>query len=91
MRSDIAGAAVKLTVYSRTGCHLCEDMEVALSELQKELVFQLQRIDVDSDPALAAAYGTLVPVLKEGDIEICHYFLDMQALREHLANSPNQL
>jgi glutaredoxin len=91
MRNNIVGAAARLTVYSRTGCHLCEDMEVTLSELQKELGFHLQRIDVDSDPALAEAYGTLVPVLKDGDIEICHYFLDPQALRKHLANSPNQL
>jgi thioredoxin reductase (NADPH) len=91
MKSDFTGPVVGLTLYSRTGCHLCEDMEVALTELQKELAFRLERIDVDSDPGLADAYGTLVPVLKDGDTEICHYFLDPQALREHLANSSNQL
>lgn len=91
MKSDSAALAVDLTIYSRTGCHLCEDMEVALAELQKELGFGLKRIDIDSDPELVAAYGTLVPVLKHGDIEICHYFLEPQALRAHLASSPNQL
>ena len=83
--------SISLTVYSRTGCHLCEDMEVALATLQNELDFQLQRIDIDSSPALVEAYGTLVPVLMAGEIEICHYFLDPQALRNHLAHSPNQL
>ncbi|NNG14220.1 MAG: glutaredoxin family protein [Gammaproteobacteria bacterium] len=75
---------MSLTLYSRSGCHLCEDMAAALDELQKELGFQLERIDIDSDPALIEVYGTLVPVLKDGDTEICHYFLDPQALRDHL-------
>lgn len=91
MRNDSAGATISLTLYGRTGCHLCEDMEGALNELQKELGFRLELIDIDSDPSLADAYGTLVPVLKDGDTEICHYFLDPQTLRDHLANSPNQL
>jgi hypothetical protein len=91
MKSNSTGAAVGLTLYSRTGCHLCEDMEVALTELQKELDFRFECIDVDSDPGLVGAYGTLVPVLKDGDTEICHYFLEPQALREHLANSPDKL
>ena len=86
-----SAAAISLTLYSRSGCHLCEDMEVALSELQQELGFRLERIDIDSNPDLIEAYGTLVPVLKDGDTEICHYFLDPQALRAHLAASPNQL
>lgn len=91
MRNEPAGAAISLLLYSRTGCHLCEDMEEALHGLQGELGFRLERIDVDSDPGLIDAYGALVPVLKDGDIEICHYFLDLQALRDHLDKRPNQL
>ncbi|QJE03408.1 hypothetical protein HH212_16890 [Massilia forsythiae] len=43
-------------------------------------------IDIDADPALAARFDELVPVLY-GDPagpEICHYFLDEAALRRHL-------
>lgn len=90
MTSDCA-AAISLTLYGRRGCHLCEDMELALSGLQKELDFRLETIDIDSDPELVVVYGSLVPVLKDGEIEICHYFLDPQALRAHLDNSSNQL
>lgn len=91
MTNNPGAAVISLTLYSRSGCHLCEDMEVALGSLQEELGFRLERIDIDSAPALVQAYGTLVPVLKAGDTEICHYFLDPQALRDHLASSPNQL
>ncbi len=84
MTNNLTAAAISLTLYSRSSCHLCEDMEAALGDLQQELGFQLERIDIDSAPELVQAYGTLVPVLKDGDTEICHYFLDPQALRDHL-------
>ena len=51
-----------LTLYSRRGCHLCEDAENAL----KSLGWDVQTVDVDSDPALKASYGFDVPVLAAG-------------------------
>jgi len=77
---------VRLTLYGRTYCHLCEDMLRALEGLQDELQFTVQTVDVDADPALEARYGERVPVLVGPDEqEICHYFLDLTALTERLA------
>ena len=73
-----------LTVYERAGCHLCEDMVDTLSEWQAELGFAIERIDVDTSPGLAARYGARVPVLVYGSFEICHFFLDLDALRRAL-------
>lgn len=43
--------------------------------------FSLESVDVDSEPALIEAYGHKVPVLVAPDgEEICHYFLDRDAL-----------
>lgn len=75
--------AHKLTVYHRTGCHLCEDMLAQLTEMQKERDFQLEIIDIQGSPELEAEYGTLVPVLKGDGQDICHYFLDQVALRRY--------
>ena len=72
-----------LTLYGRLGCHLCEDMHNDLLSLQKELDFELQVVDVDSDPDLIKQYGTRVPVLASDKGEICHYFLDKQALLQY--------
>ena len=72
-----------LTLYGRLGCHLCEDMHNDLLVLQKQLGFELQIIDVDSDPVLVEKYGTRVPVLASDKGEICHYFLDKQALLQY--------
>ena len=75
-----------LRVYGRRYCHLCDEMIVALRALQSELTFQFEVLDVDSDAALEARYGELVPVLVDAqDAEICHYWLDEDALRKRLA------
>lgn len=76
---------MKLTLLSRTYCHLCHDMEAALQPLLQEFAAEVEVLDVDADAALEAKWGELVPVLlHEGD-ELCHYFLDVPAVRARLA------
>jgi hypothetical protein len=76
------------TFYSRSYCHLCEDMLAALQAFmaRQGLAYTVDVVDVDADPALVARYDELVPVLvaAPGGIELCHYFLDEAALRRHL-------
>lgn len=76
---------VKFTLYTRTSCHLCEDMEQALSELATELNFITEIITIDNNTELENAYGSNVPVLALGDNIICEYFLDKAALSEAVA------
>lgn len=76
---------VELTLISRSYCHLCHDMEVALAPLLAEFGAVLKVVDVDADPLLEAWYDELVPVLLHADTELCHYFLDVPKTREYLA------
>jgi hypothetical protein len=66
----------ELVVYSREGCHLCEDMISGLQQWQERECFSFEVVDVDSDPNLRLRYGERVPVLIAGEKEICHYHLD---------------
>ena len=77
--------ALHLTLYWRTGCHLCEAMLGQLQALQPEYGFELETVDIDDNPALEAAYGQLVPVLMHGETEICHYFLEVSKLRQYFS------
>jgi glutaredoxin len=55
-------------LYSRSGCHLCEEMAAGLRALG--IVFD--EIDVDSDPHLRLQYGRDVPVLVYKDAVLKH-------------------
>ena len=79
----------RFTLYSRSYCHLCEDLLDALRAFmaREGLACGVDVIDVDADPALVERFDELVPVLFGDDLaghEICHYFLDEAALRRHL-------
>lgn len=78
-------APLSLTLYLRTGCHLCEAMLAQLQAVQPEYGFELHRVEIDDDPVLEAAYGERVPVLMHGETEICHYFLEVSKLRQYFS------
>jgi thiol-disulfide isomerase/thioredoxin len=78
---------VRFTLYSRSWCHLCEDMLAALQQLAPPgQPFHVDVVDVDADPALVARFDELVPVLygRLDEPELCHYFLDEAAVRAYL-------
>ena len=83
--------AQSLTIYSRLGCHLCEDMEKLLPNYLEEAGLSFDVIYIDDDIILEKQYGTLVPVLKAGEREICHYFLDVKALQQYISEQGNPL
>lgn len=77
------------TLYSRSYCHLCQDMLDALTRLQPPgQTFTVDVIDIDQsdDPALLAKYDELVPVLFADLAQpaLCHYFLDEAQVRKVL-------
>ena len=74
-----------LTLYSRRGCHLCEDMENLLPAYLEGAGLSFDIVYIDDIKDLENQYGTLVPVLKAGEREICHYFLDVKALQQYIS------
>ena len=76
----------QLTVYTRHGCHLCEDLLQQMQILKDSHIFEYFTVDVDADPRIRQQYAALVPVVVLGDRQICHYFLDQAALLQALAD-----
>ena len=75
---------MKLTLMFRDYCSLCHKMRDALAPYQQQYGFALEVLDVDEDAALEEKYNELVPVLLDGDTEICHWFLDEEKLKAYL-------
>lgn len=79
------------TLYSRSWCHLCEDMLNALRSLVGEEV-RIDVVDVDADPALVAQYDELVPVLVghapgQPAEQLCNYYLSENLVRDFLRHA----
>jgi hypothetical protein len=54
---------LRVVVYHRQGCHLCDVAWEQLAEARRAYGFALERKDVDEDPRLVAEYGECVPVV----------------------------
>lgn len=62
---------LRVTLYSRKGCHLCEDVLQVLQGLQVEFPFSLSVVDIDTDPSLRVRFQYLVPVVDfEGGVAL---------------------
>ena len=75
----------QLTVLSRAYCHLYEELLPALKQYQGRYDFEIEVVDVDRHPALEERWGDKVPVLLDGERELCHYYLDADAVDARLA------
>jgi glutaredoxin len=78
------GTPPTVTVYSKPDCHLCAEAMTRLRELELELRFRLQELDITSDDALLRAYFERIPVVALDGEELFDYFIDEGVLRERL-------
>ncbi len=54
-------------LYSRHGCHLCEESRRILERLAPEYHFEIEEIDIDVDRDAYLRYWTLIPVVVVGE------------------------
>jgi hypothetical protein len=54
---------IRLRLYSRPGCHLCDQMRREVDELLADRRREWEVVDVDGDPDLIRRYGETLPVL----------------------------
>ena len=83
----------RFTLYSRSYCHLCDDLLAALRKLVGDEI-SVNVIDIDLHADLVQRYDELVPVLigsrnGEPDQQLCHYFLDENAVKGFLSSHPD--
>lgn len=73
-----------VTLYTRRGCHLCDDARAVIDGVRVELPFALTVLDVDADPALLARYSDEVPVVAVEGAVAFRYRVSADALRDRL-------
>ena len=60
------GDPVELVLYTRPGCHLCDEMKAELERARSRVrrPFRIREVDIESDEALEERYGQSIPVLE---------------------------
>lgn len=53
---------MRVTLYTRPGCHLCDDARAVVERVCGELGEGFEEIDIDADPDLRERFGDEVPV-----------------------------
>ncbi len=52
----------RVTLYTRPGCHLCDEARAVVAAVCAELGEEFAEVDIDRDPELTRRYGEEIPV-----------------------------
>jgi len=74
-----------VTLYTRPGCHLCEEAKAAIAPLLREYGAILREVNIDGDPDLKERYGWDVPVIFIGQHKAAKHRVDLAQFRRQLA------
>jgi len=80
-------AVIVLTIYSKPGCHLCDDMKAIVDRVvgTSALRITVEEIDITTDPDLEARYGLEIPVLLVDGKKVAKYRVTEAELTRALA------
>jgi c-di-GMP-related signal transduction protein len=74
-----------VVVYSRPGCHLCEEAFEQIVALHEEgYRFNLHEIDIESNDLLLRRYLERIPVVEVDGLEVSELVLDRAAVKARL-------
>lgn len=78
---------IVITLYTRAGCHLCEEAKAQMTPLLREFGAELREVDIDRDSALRAEYDSDIPVIFLGDKKVAKHRVDLAQLRRQLVRA----
>jgi glutaredoxin len=80
---------IEVTLYTRKGCHLCEEAKAQMAPLLREFGARLREVDIDADESLRALYDVDVPVIFLGGRKVAKHRLDLAQFRRQLERARN--
>jgi hypothetical protein len=76
-----------VTLYSRPGCHLCEQAREEVLRARARVPFELVEIDIEGDPELHRRYLERIPVVAVDGDDRFDLFVDQDALITALSSA----
>jgi glutaredoxin len=74
----------KVVFYSKENCPLCDKGLDVIKEIQTEIPFTYEKVDIYEDDQLLELYQLMIPVVKIGDEVVSYGILDKEAIRKRL-------
>ncbi|MBZ5753061.1 glutaredoxin family protein [Metabacillus rhizolycopersici] len=74
----------KVTFYSKENCSLCDKGLAILQDIQKEVSFKVEIIDIYKDDQLLELYQIMIPVVKIDDELVSYGILEKDRIRKRL-------
>lgn len=65
-----------VVLYSRPGCHLCDEVRQVIVAVRERVAFDLEEIDIDGSDELTREYGIRIPVVAVNGVEMWDYRVD---------------
>lgn len=84
MTGESSAGTPQIVLYTKPGCHLCDEAKAVLQGLRETLAFELQEIDITADPALSEAFSNEIPVGYIDGRKIFKYRIDPALIRRRL-------
>jgi glutaredoxin len=81
-----------LTLYTRPGCHLCQEMKVIVERVIRDtrVAAQIEEIDIANNPDLEERYGLQIPVLLVNGKKAAKYRISEKELTRMLVSGAGQ-
>ena len=79
-----------VTLYTREGCHLCDEAKSAMAPVLAQFGAKLTEVDVDDDPILRERYTNDVPVIFVGREFFAKHRVDAAPLKRKLEQAPGK-
>jgi glutaredoxin len=76
---------MRLKLYTKPGCPLCEEAQDLLDELKHELPFELETVNIYESPELFERYRYRVPVIRRGETDVLELKFTLEDLRRALS------
>jgi glutaredoxin len=79
-----AARPLQVTLYSRPGCHLCDEAKAVMNPLLREFGAELREFNIDEDPEIAERYCWDIPVVFLGRHKAAKHKVDARQFRRQL-------
>lgn len=77
----------RVIIYSKPGCHLCEEAKAEIQAAGSEEEYALEEINIETDPDLLRRYRFEIPVITIDGVEVFKSRVSPEEFREAIRSA----